>query len=81
MKYLKNINEFLNNENFMGRLMINIFDYAAEILNYFRITKYPLTRKGLKSAIGDWMDNEFYTTDKTKIDPFLDKYEKYINCD
>ena len=74
MKHLKNIDEFLINDNFMGRTMINIYDYTAEILNYFRTNQYRKTKEGFKNAISDWMDNEFYTTDKSTIEPFLDKY-------
>jgi len=56
--------------------MVNIYDHTAEILNYFRTNQYMKTKDGLKNAISDWLDNEFYTTDKSTIKPFL---EKYIN--
>lgn len=65
----------------MGRLIINIFDHGAEILNYFRNNQYQKNKIGLKNAITDWMDNEFYTTDRKTIDIFLNEYEKYINND
>jgi len=79
MKYLKNIDQFLMDENFVGRTIIDIFDHAAEILNYFRSNQYHKTKDGLKNALSDWMDNEFYTMDdRSKIEPFLDKYLKLI---
>ena len=62
----------------MNRNKINIFDHAAEILNYFRCNKYQKTKDGLKNAISDWLDGEFYTTDKSTIEPFLDKYINVI---
>jgi hypothetical protein len=79
MKYLKNIDQFLMDENFIGRTIIDIFEHAAEILNYFRLNQYQKTKDGLRNALSDWMDDEFYTmNDRTKIEPFLDKFIKFI---
>jgi len=61
-----------------GRKVINIFDHSAEILNYYRVNKFKKTRDGLKNSIFEWMDGEFYTTDKKTVEPFLEEYTKLI---
>ena len=53
MKYLKNMDEYLMEDNFIGRTMVNIFDHAAEILSYFRSTRYSKNKEGLKNALYD----------------------------
>jgi len=79
MKYLKNMDEYLMEDNFIGRTMVNIFDHAAEILSYFRSTRYSKNKEGLKNALYDWLDNEYFEiNDRSTLEPFLDKYIKTV---
>ena len=61
-------------DKFIGRKFIDIYEYSSEIFNYYRSNPYQKTKEGLKHAIFDWMDGEYYTTKRDTIEPFLDKY-------
>jgi len=58
----------------IGRTFIDLYEHSSEILNYFRTRYKNRNKDSFKSAIFDWLDMEFLTTDKTKIDQFIDKY-------
>ena len=61
-------------DNMIGRTFIDLYDHSSEILNYFRTRYKNRNKDNFKSAIFDWLDMEFLTTDKSKIEPFIDKY-------
>jgi hypothetical protein len=79
IKNFKDFEQFLKEsyemEEITQRKVINLLDYAPEIMNFFRLNGYQKTKNSLKSAISDWLDDEFYTlTDKQQIYDFLEKF-------
>lgn len=57
------------------RKVINLLEYSPEILNFFNTNKYKKTKEGLRSAISDWLDGEFFTvSNNEQKTEFVDKY-------
>lgn len=67
----------MEQENLIKRKEINLLEYSPEIMNFFKTYSYKSTKEGLRSAINDWMDGEFYTiSDQNQKTEFIEKHSK-----
>ncbi len=66
-------------EKIIGRTFVSLYDHSSEILDYFGKRYRNKNKDSFRSAIFDWLDMEFYTTDHSEIDSFIDKYISFAD--